>query len=193
MLRWDDDELVGTIFHELAHQLVYVKDDTAFNESYASFVQDEGLREWRAARGESAREDGRREADAGFARLALDLRERLRELYARKLDAAAMEMAKQNQIADFRQRYTAWRDAHFPEDHRYDAFVARPINNASLLPFGLYDGWMPAFAALFAQSGREWPSFHARVRALARMSKPEREARLKEAGARGEKKRVGAR
>ena len=178
MLRWDDDELIGTIFHELAHQLVYVKDDTAFNESFATFVQDEGLREWRGSRGETEREQDRREAGDAFVRLMLDLRERLRALYAGKLDSAAMEVAKQNEIAEFRRRYAQWRDAHWPDDHRYDAFVAKPINNATLLPFGLYDGWTPAFAALFAQCGRDWTAFYARVRELAHMNKSRREERL---------------
>ena len=181
MLRWDDDELIGTIFHELAHQLIYVKDDTAFNESFASFVQDEGLREWRASRGETVSEDRHREANDGFVRLVLDLRERLRTLYARNLDNAAMTAAKQNEIADFRRRYAEWRDTHWPDDHRYDAFVAAPINNASLLPFGLYDEWMPAFAALFAQAGRDWPAFYARVRELAHLKKSVREERLRAA------------
>ncbi len=179
MLRWDDDELIGTIFHELAHQLVYVKDDTAFNESFASFVADEGLREWRASRGEAVRGGRNRTMDDEFARLALDLRERLRMLYASKIDAAAMETAKQNEIAEFRRRYAEWRDRRFAGDHRYDAFVAKPINNATLLPFGLYDGWMPAFSALFAQAGGDWPEFYARVRDLARAGKPAREGRLK--------------
>ncbi len=49
MLRWSDDELDSTIFHELAHQKLYVKDDTAFNESYASFVAEQGFA--RMARG----------------------------------------------------------------------------------------------------------------------------------------------
>ncbi|MFT3791099.1 MAG: aminopeptidase [Rudaea sp.] len=181
MLRWDDDELIGTIFHELAHQLIYVKDDTAFNESFANFVHDEGLREWHAARADDARDERNRQADDEFARLALDLRERLRKLYAGTLDRAAMEAAKQNEIADFRRRYAQWRDAHWPGDHRYDALVAAPINNASLLPFGLYDEWMPAFAALFAQAGRDWPAFHARVRRLARMQKTAREESLRAA------------
>ena len=57
MMRWDDDELAGTIFHELAHQQIYVKDDSAFNESFASFVQEEGLREWRASRGLPPQDD----------------------------------------------------------------------------------------------------------------------------------------
>ena len=51
MLRWSDERLVAVIFHELAHQQLYVADDTAFNESFASFVEHEGLRQWRAARG----------------------------------------------------------------------------------------------------------------------------------------------
>ena len=49
--RWSDDDLAATIFHELAHQRLYVKGDTEFNESFATFVQREGLRQWRVARG----------------------------------------------------------------------------------------------------------------------------------------------
>ena len=179
MLRWDDDELIGTIFHELAHQQLYVKDDTAFNESFATFVQDEGLREWRASRGESAHEERDRNAGDEFVQLVLDLRERLRKLYASELSQAAMEAAKQNESAEFRRRYAEWRDAHFPGDHRYDALVAKPINNATLLPFGLYDGWTPAFAALFAQSAGDWSAFYMRVGELARMGKAAREERLR--------------
>ena len=178
MLGWDDDELAGTIFHELAHQLIYANRDTAFNESFATFVQTEGLREWRASRGLPP-DDGRAQAmDDGFTRLVLDLRERLKALYASGVDAEAMEAGKQREIAAFRRRYAAWRDAHFPGDHRYDAWVARPINNARLLPFGLYDQWTPAFAELFRESGGQWPAFYARVRALARESKAKRDTAL---------------
>lgn len=176
MLRWDDDALAGTIFHELAHQLIYAKGDTAFNESFASFVQDEGLREWRTARGLPP-VDGQA-MDDGFTRLVLDLRERLRKLYASGADTEAMEAGKQREIAAFRQRYAQWRDAHFPGDHRYDAWVAEPINNARLLPFGLYDQWTQAFAALFRASHAQWPAFYAKVRELAREPKARRDAAL---------------
>jgi predicted aminopeptidase len=90
-----------------------------------------------------------------------------------------MDAAKQDSITEFRKRYVEWRDTRFPNNHRYDAFVAAPINNASLLPFGLYDGWMPVFTALFAETGRDWPAFYARVRELAHMNPPEREKKLK--------------
>lgn len=178
MLRWDDDELAGTIFHELAHQLIYAKGDTAFNESFATFVQTEGLREWRAAR-ELPADDGHAQAMAdGFTKLVLDLRERLKTLYTSGVDAEAMAAGKQREIAAFRARYTAWRDAHWPGDHRYDAWVEKPINNARLLPFGLYDQWTPAFAAIFRESGAQWPAFYARVRALAHEPKARRDAAL---------------
>ena len=41
-----DAELIATLIHEMAHQIVYVKNDTAFNESFATFVEQEGLRQF---------------------------------------------------------------------------------------------------------------------------------------------------
>ncbi|HKR76721.1 MAG TPA: aminopeptidase [Rhodanobacter sp.] len=178
MLRWDDDELAGTIFHELAHQLIYAKGDTAFNESFATFVQTEGLREWRASRGLPPGNDDAQAMANGFTKLVLGLRERLKALYASGVGIEAMEAGKQREIAAFRQRYAQWRDVHWPHDHRYDAWVAKPINNARLLPFGLYDQWKPAFAVLFHESGARWPVFYAQVRQLMREPKAKRDAAL---------------
>jgi len=169
MLRWDDDELAGTIFHELAHQLIYVKSDTAFNESFATFVQEQGLRAWRASRGLPLRQVHQQAMDDGFTALVLDLRERLKTLYASGVDTSAMAAGKQREIEAFRSRYRQWHQQHWPDDHRYDAWVAQPINNARLLPFGLYDQWTPAFAALFQQEGRNWSVFYQQVRRLAKM------------------------
>jgi predicted aminopeptidase len=179
MMRWDDDELVGTIFHELAHQKIYAKGDTAFNESYAMFVEDEGLREWHRARGEPVGDDHDQVMDDGFTKLVLDLRERLKKLYASGVGEQAMAEGKQREIEDFRKRYAAWRDANWPKDHRYDKWVAQPINNATLLPFGLYDQWKPAFAVLFKQAGGQWAPFFERVRALAKEPKAKREGLLR--------------
>ena len=175
MLRWDDDELAGTIFHELAHQLIYVKSDTAFNESFATFVQEQGLRAWRVARGLPPQNGHQKAIADGFSRLVLDLRERLKILYASGVDNASMAAGKQREIAAFRARYERWRQQHWPDDHRYDAWVARPINNARLLPFGLYDQWTPAFAVLFQHAERSWPAFYAEVRVLAREPKARRD------------------
>ena len=178
MLRWDDDELAGTIFHELAHQQLYVKGDTAFNESFASFVQRQGLREWRAARGLPPPDPRALAIERDFTRQVLALRERLRRLYAGTRDETALARGKQAQIEDFRRRYAQWRDTHWPGDHRYDAWVAAPINNARLLPFVLYDRWTGAFAVLFERAERQWDAFFAEVRALAGQPKAARDRLL---------------
>src|SRR5215472_6465627 len=67
MLRYDDDELAATIFHELAHQLIYVKNDSEFNEAFATTVEEVGLTRWLEHQGavqriERFRVEQRREA-----------------------------------------------------------------------------------------------------------------------------------
>ncbi len=52
MMRWDDIRLVGVLFHELAHQVLYVKGDTGFNESFATAVEEQGIERWLRSRGE---------------------------------------------------------------------------------------------------------------------------------------------
>jgi len=178
MLRWSDDELDSTIFHELAHQKLYVKDDTAFNESYASFVAEQGLREWRASRGSAPPADDERARDDAFTALVLDLRERLRQVYARASSNEVKRDAKAEEIAAFRARYAQLRDGAWHGDRRYDSWVGAPINNASLLPFGLYDRWIAAFARVFAQAHGAWPLFFAKVGELSRKPKALRDEEL---------------
>ena len=178
MLRWDDDDVAGTIFHELAHQKLYVKGDTAFNESFASFVEQQGLREWRKVR-ELPPPDARAQAiEQGFTALVLELRDRLKQLYSSTHDATALARGKQARIEAFRRHYAQWRDRRWPGDHRYDAWVAAPINNARLLPFGLYDRWTGAFALLFDRAGHRWEPFYETVRTLADEPKAQRDRRL---------------
>ncbi|MFY1053188.1 aminopeptidase [Ectopseudomonas khazarica] len=177
MLRWDDERLVAVIFHELAHQQFYLPGDTAFNESFATFVEREGLRQWHASRGETppASDDHQRQQ---FVELVLASRERLRLLYARDLPAAAMRSAKQAEFARLRHDYRTLRQREWGGQGRYDAWIDAPLNNAKLLPFGLYDQWVPAFAALFARKGRDWPAFYAAVAALGQLPAEQRHAQL---------------
>jgi len=185
MMRWDDDELAGTIFHELAHQRVYAKGDTAFNESFATFVEQQGVQQWRQSRGLPPALPRERAIEEGFTAQVLALREQLRGDYARGGDEAALAERKRGDIEAFRRNYAAWRDREFPGDHRYDAWVAQPINNARLLPFGLYDQWTGAFAALFRQADGDWALFYRRVQALARSRPVARDQALRRlAGAR---------
>jgi predicted aminopeptidase len=169
MLRWDDDELAATIFHELAHQQLFVKGDTEFNESFATFVQYEGLRQWRVARGLPAGNDVEQQHSQEFEQLVLDARERLRQLYASALPADTMRARKREEIERLRLDYFRLRDTRWHGKGAYDDWIKTEINNAKLLPFGLYRRWVPAFGALFARQGRQWQAFHAAAKKIARL------------------------
>ncbi|AZF18835.1 aminopeptidase [Pseudomonas sp. R3-52-08] len=180
MLHWGDERLATLIFHELAHQRFYVKDDTEFNESFASFVEQEGTRQWRASRGLAPLSDGTLQQRDQFIRLVLDTRKRLETLYAQPLAREAMRQAKAAEFERLRLEYRQMRDSQWGGDKRYDAWINQPMNNARLLPFGLYDQWVPAFAALFRQEGGDWVRFYQAVRALGGLASQERKIRLRQ-------------
>ncbi|HYQ37772.1 MAG TPA: aminopeptidase [Pseudomonas sp.] len=169
MLAWSDERLAALIFHELAHQRLYLPGDTTFNESFARFVEEEGLRQWRAARGLPPPAEHLARQREQFIALVLASRARLERLYAQPLAVEAMRAAKQAEFQRLRHEYAALRDGAWHGDRRFDGWFARPLNNARLLPFGLYEQWVPAFAALFAECGGDWPRFYARAAELARL------------------------
>ncbi|WP_288502060.1 aminopeptidase, partial [uncultured Pseudomonas sp.] len=137
MAGWGDERLATVIFHELAHQRFYVQDDTEFNESFASFVEQEGTRQWRAARGLAAIDEvGARQREQ-FTRLVLASRERLQAIYAGPLDEGGKRAAKQAEFERLRRKYREVRDRDWGGDRRFDAWIFAPLNNAKLLPFGL--------------------------------------------------------
>ena len=177
LLRGDDDRLIATVFHELAHQQLYVPGDTAFNESYASFVEEEGLRQWRAGRGEAAQSAAYADREAAFVALVLDARQQLEQAYAAAVDDTARRAAKQAAFADLHRRYHGLKAA-WGGWAGYDPFFSTPLNNAKLLPFGLYHQHVAAFAALFAREGRDWRRFHAAAAALKPLSDTDRAHRL---------------
>ncbi|WP_338474090.1 aminopeptidase [Pseudomonas sp. MS646] len=179
MMHWGDERLATLIFHELAHQRFYVKDDTEFNESFATFVEQEGTRQWRASRGLAPDNGKRMQQRDQFTQLVLDTRQRLETLYAQPLPAEQMRQRKAQAFKRLRSDYEHLRDSQWAGDKRYDAWVYAPMNNARLLPFGLYDQWVPAFAALYRQQDGDWEAFYSAVEKLGRLPIEARKAALK--------------
>ena len=180
MLTWGDERLASVIFHELAHQRVYVKDDTEFNESFANFVEQEGTRQWRAYQGLPAPDPRALLQRDQFIGLILQTRQGLEALYAQSLPAERMRQRKAATFEQMRVQYRQMRDLQWAGNARFDPWINSPMNNAKLLPFGLYDQWVPAFAALFKQSGNDWKTFYAAVETLATLPLPERKAALRQ-------------
>lgn len=169
-IHYPEGELARMLFHELAHQVLYVRDDTMFNESFATAVERIGGARWLAtsaseqARNESALLDARRRQ---FRELAWSTRDQLRAIYAAPGAATdpAAGRAKLQVMAEFRQRYALLRDA-WGGFSGYDQHVAN-ANNASFGAQAAYDDLVPAFETLFGRSGGDWHRFYDAVRRIA--------------------------
>lgn len=182
MGRWSDDEMIGAIFHELAHQQFYVKGDTAFNESFATFVQQQGLREWHAANHTAPPDPANAQRRRQLTELVLATRDELKAVYVSDLSDAAKRERKAQAFVDLRHDFEHLRNTEWHGYHGYDRWFDTPINNAKLLPFGLYDRGVPAFAALFRRCDGQWTRFYAAVRQIGGEPAAQRDAFLGDAG-----------
>lgn len=185
-IHYPEGELARLLFHELAHQVVYAKHDTMFNESFATAVERLGGARWLATQaGEPARKEyaefnARR---IEFRALALETRKQLESIYERA-QGAERDRLKQEAMRDFRARYAKLRESWGGDAARYrgfDLWVER-ANNASFGAQAAYDELVPGFEALFQREGQDWERFYDAVKRLAELPKEERHRLLKETG-----------
>lgn len=179
-LQRDDVELAALLFHELAHQQIYVANDAAFNESFATFVERRGLRRWLEHEGNRAAYDAwlaERARHARFLALLRVHRGKLEAVYESDLPVEAKRAAKARVFAEMRATYRSQR-AEWGNDPGYDGWFAQDLNNAHLAGIELYHQYVPAFEALFENSGRDFRRFYRAARRVARLPAGERSARL---------------
>ena len=177
--------------------MVYAQGDTVFNESFATAVERLGSAQWLAtqstpqARQAFAESSARRNA---FRALTRATREKLAAIYKQKQapahDSKALAAMKTEAMQSFRSDYAAlragWLEA--PSDRPtamnaaqlagYDRWVAH-ANNASFAAQAAYDELVPAFEALFAREGHQWPRFYDAVRQLAKQPETQRHQSLR--------------
>jgi predicted aminopeptidase len=186
-IQWPEGELARLIFHELAHQVAYAKDDTEFNESYATAVERLGSARWLQQHGSpeavaaNARLDARRNE---FRQLTMAAKERLEAVYAAAGSDDDKRQRKSAVMTQLRADYETLKRDRWGGFAGYDGWIAR-ANNATLGVQAAYNALVPAFEAVFARIERElgpqatslavFTAFHAEVRRLADL--PDREAR----------------
>ncbi|HEX4052575.1 MAG TPA: aminopeptidase [Steroidobacteraceae bacterium] len=168
MLRYGDLDLAGTIFHELAHQLIYIPGDSEFDESFAMTVQAEGVSRWLAARGRSAELAGylreQRLEDQIDALFAAG-RTQLSRLYAESLPASLKRARKRAILAQVGERIRAL-EGQEHLDSGYDEWIKRGLNNASLASIGTYSDCVPGFEQLLRDNHGQLSQFYAAVRRI---------------------------
>ena len=180
MMHWDDVDLVAVMFHELAHQVLYIKDDSGFNESFATAVEEFGIERWLAHRDsaeEVSRYYARRALQRELMQLVASARDDLDIIYASAAAETDRRRLKQQRLAqlsaDALAEYAAagrsapgwWRD---------------DLNNARLVSMTLYHGLLPAFRALLAQCDSDLPCFYAQAKEISALAPDQRAARLAE-------------
>lgn len=176
MLHWDDTQLIAIIFHELAHQLFYTKDDTPFNESFASVVEEAGMARWTTKHGAPGEMEKYRErslSETRFAKLVGKTREQLSGLYASAATDEEKRQQKAELFKDLVRQYEALRDAG-EISSGYDDWFARDLNNADLAAVGVYHQWVPALRALLAKSGNDLRAFYDEARRLGQLRADDR-------------------
>ena len=191
--RYSEVELARLIFHELAHQVVYVKDDTSFNESFAVTVEEEGAARWLA-------DAAKRRDPADAARLVADFqrgqqtrgefratiaaaRERLEAIYASPASDDEKRASKAAVFAGMRADNER-RRAALGGPTAFDRWFEAGANNAGIAAAGLYADRVPQFKAILDEEGGDLPQFYERVKLLAALPKAEREVALTKAAER---------
>ena len=201
---YPEGELARIIFHELAHQVVYVTDDTSFNESFATAVERLGGARWLAKYGSEATKaeyavyDGRRKQ---FKALTKATRLQLSQIYNENKPAAgdlyasiaikyiaknSTDDAAKNEektrikneiIESFKSQYELLKTS-WHGYAGYDNWV-KQANNAAFGTLAAYNDGVPQFEALFEQQGGDWVKFYAAVQNLAAMPKEVRQVAFK--------------
>jgi predicted aminopeptidase len=173
-------DLAGLLFHELAHQVVYVSGDTAFNESFATVVELEGVQRWferhgTAQQAEAYRQKIRRREQ--FTALVLEHKTRLAEIYASNLSDAEKRAAKARVFEKLRSDYTMLKSG-WGDYADYDKWFAQDLNNAQLAAIGMYSQFVAAFQKLLAQHDGNLTVFYRLVEEITNLPKTDRDITL---------------
>ena len=178
MMRWDDIELVAVMFHELAHQVLYIKDDSVFNESFATAVEEIGVERWLAAIGRADELRAyleRRDLQRQTMGLIEAAREDLEALYTSGQEDAAMRAAKRSLLQRLAADITA---LHALASRPAPAWVLAGLNNARLVSMNLYHGRLAEFRALYGDCAQDLDCLYTRAGALAELDTTVRNADL---------------
>jgi len=180
VLHWPEPALAGLIFHELAHQQLYVPDDSAFNESFATAVERAGIRRWLERRGDAAAVQAWERSlqrEQALTALLLQTRERLQTLYQTPLPEEELRRKKREAFArlqtELRELAAGWGPA--PGLERW---LERPLNNARLALVNTYERWVGALTVLLCRQGGDLAAFYRAAAELGELPEEQRRQRL---------------
>lgn len=167
MMRWDDLQLVAVLFHELAHQVLYVKGDSGFNESFATAVEEYGVHRWLKTRGTDngiERYESSRLLRQNLMDMVVAARTDLQEIYASEMKTEEMRLGKRSRLESLAEDAAELLKSAGREP---SGWQAGELNNARLASMALYEGRVPEFRALLERCDQRIQCFYAEAKALA--------------------------
>jgi predicted aminopeptidase len=182
MLNPKPEVLAELIFHELAHQELYVADDSAFNEAFATAVGRAGADRW--ATTQLAFEEIRqrmalaRRHEQVFLSLTGEARSDLRALYQSARTSDTKRIMKHSRFTALRASYRL-RSSDWPTPKAYSHFFDDQLNNARLAAVATYHELVPGFDALLSHANGNLVMFYQRARELSQRPREARHARLR--------------
>ena len=176
-----DREIIGTLIHEMAHQVVFVAGDTSFNESFAVFVEEEGMKQYMQSRNQEDSPAYQRylqsnEDQNRFLRIIRTFYKRFEELYHSPLSEEEKLLHKKRLFREMREKYR--QNAHQFKVLNYRGWFEQPLNNAHLLGIKRYHSYTTSFQRIFEEQQRHWPAFFKTIEEIADLPKDERDAYL---------------
>lgn len=184
--------LAEILFHELAHQELFVSGDTDFNEAFATAVAQEGARRWLEKRGDMSGLNTFEIAvqrESQFVDLVMETRRKLKAMYG-DTDTAAGEGRRRERndtqqraikpqiLNDLVARYARLK-AEWNGYSGYDTWFSYPLNNAQLNSIATYYDLVPEFQELLAAHQGDLPAFYQAVHRLRKLPKQERHRLLR--------------
>lgn len=182
-IGYSEMDLARLIFHELAHQVMYVSDDTVFNESFATAVEHEGIKRWFNRTGAAPAQallTARQERETLFTGLILKHRKQLQELFQSDLSDSEKRAGKARILDQLRAEFALLK-AKNNELGSYDRWFSQPINNALLATVSIYTQLLPAFQGILQQQDQDMERFFDTVTKLGKLPKQERNLILQQA------------
>lgn len=182
MMNRTNAEIAEIIFHELAHQKLFIRNETGFNEAFAETVALAGVRHWLQSHGtadELLQYESHKTIEARFVSMVMQTRNELEKLYQSDQDETTKLREKNRLLGNLKRRYQDQR-WEFPGLSRYEAWFSEDVNNAKLSAVATYREYLPGFIALLHSVDGQFPPFYQQVEALSRCDRPKRERILKD-------------
>ncbi len=174
MLAWKDRSISGLIFHELAHQVVYISDNTSFNEAFAKAVEQIGVLYWLASYDKSQLKKyfTYLERHHSYRLLLRKTKQSLVTLYNSDENDATKRAKKAQIFLVLRNEYQAFKK-HW-KTNAYDNWFSTELNNARFVSDSTYYSKLPIFFALFVENNGNWNKFYSSVKALGKLDNKQR-------------------